>query len=282
MKAKAITRIVIYGLITMMLLGILTGGIIMKGIPFINFSTGIVGGTKSSSGTADSTTVNKLDINWTSGNITLRTAEIEEIQFEESGVTRDENRMVWKVSQDTLTIQSSEGTMFFGVHIDIKKDLVITVPLDWVCNELAIDSAAASVTCSGITAGTVELNSASGEADFNLCDINELEIDTASGNVHYSGYLNTMDCSAVSADITAHFIRTPSKISVDGISGDLEITLPEDAGFRMENDTISGNIDCDFDTAMLDDTYVAGDGKCEIEIDGISGNVRIHKHVELD
>ena len=32
MKAKAITRIVIYGLITMMLLGILAGGIIMKAL----------------------------------------------------------------------------------------------------------------------------------------------------------------------------------------------------------------------------------------------------------
>jgi predicted dehydrogenase len=63
----------------------------------------------------------------------------------------------------------------------------------------------------------------------------------------------------------------------DGKSLELELTLPENAGFTLELDTFSENFISEFATVRHNDRYVCGDGSCKITVDGASGNVTIHK-----
>ena len=55
------------------------------------------------------------------------------------------------------------------------------------------------------------------------------------------------------------------------------MVLPEDAGFTVKLDTMSGDFESDFDTTLRNDSYVAGNGRCRIDVDAMSGDVTIRK-----
>ena len=52
-----------------------------------------------------------------------------------------------------------------------------------------------------------------------------------------------------------------------------------DCGFTLMLDALSGNLSTDFNTTVSgDDRYISGDGSCIIDVDAMSGHVRIMKN----
>ena len=64
---------------------------------------------------------------------------------------------------------------------------------------------------------------------------------------------------------------------MDSASGDLDISLPENAGFRVTIDALSGKFHSDFPATQNGNSYFYGNEACIIDFDGASGNVRIRK-----
>lgn len=282
MKRNAIVRIVVFSLLTVILIGILAVGLLADHFAFRDGNWGVseIGGTVSSVGAVDAGTVSEIHIDWASGNIRIQPGDTDTISFEESEVSKENHRMVWKHSGSKLTLQFSKDGVFstgFGTNITISKDLVITVPKNWICSELSFDVASADVEIVDLTITDVDFDGASGKCEFLNCTVDELSVDTASGNIHFSGTLNEMDCDAASADCKIEVSNVPSRIDLDSASGDLELTLPENAGFRLNLSTLSGDFNSEFPTTMSGGNYVCGDGKCRIEMDAMSGKVTIRK-----
>lgn len=289
MNKNAVVRIIIWSIVILVLLAILLAGLSHRFYVPLRISGGYAG----ASGNIQMTTVDadeevcvpaaeirSIDVDWVSGSVTIAPGDVEEITFCESSVSNDKYKMVWKQSGDKLTIQfcRDSNSLNFGVHFnDGDKNLLITVPRDWVCDSLEIDAASAELRIRDLTIREVKIDTASGTADFENCTVDSLEVDTASGDITFSGSLNALECEAASAGFVGVLSNVPGHISMNSMSGDLDLTLPEDAGFTVDMDAMSSDFSSDFPTVRKNGNYVCGDGRCRIDVDAMSGDVIIRK-----
>ena len=233
-----------------------------------------------STGSASTEAIREIKIDWISGSVTVEPGDVQEITFLESGNGTDKYEMVWKQSGDELVIQYSKdsGIAGFGLHFgDGSKDLTVTVPRGWVCDSLELDTASTDLTVRDMIIREMEIDSASGTAKFENCTVSSLDVDTASGDVTFTGSLSELDFEAASASFTGVLENVPDQVNMDSMSGDLTLTLPEDAGFTVSLDAMSSDFSSDFPTVKKNKSYVCGDGHCKIDVDAMSGDVSILK-----
>ena len=231
-------------------------------------------------GSADPAAIREIKIEWIAGSVTIEPGDGQEITFLESGTATGKYEMVWKQSGDELVIQYSKdsSTAGFGLHFgDGSKDLTITVPRGWVCDSLELDTASTDLTVRNMIIREMEIDSASGTAKFENCTVSSLDVDTASGDVTFTGSLNELDFEAASASFTGVLENVPDQVKMDSMSGDLTLTLPEDAGFTVSLDAMSSDFSSDFPTVKKNKSYVCGDGHCKIDVDAMSSDVSILK-----
>ena len=230
----------------------------------------------------DAASIRNMEIEWASGVIVIKPMDITEIRISEEGVNQSSDPMVWKVKDGKLVIQYSRNTDHdFGIGLLQGKDvknLTIQVPRNWSCNSLEIDAASASLEVNDLTIREMEFDGASGTCIFNNCTVENLDLDTASGDVLFKGSLTQMECDAASANIILELTSIPKSLDLDTASGNLDLTLPEDAGFTVTMDTVSGEFTSDFTTTQRNGSYVAGNGRCRIDVDAMSGSVTIRKN----
>lgn len=289
MKTNAIVRIILFSLAILVLLGILavglgvgmymfTGNVFSDSVYHIEMDDQISGGTVASVGSVDASQIRQLEIEWVSGSITIEPSEnTDQITFSETEQTEDKYKMVWKQSGDKLSIQFCETKVFFGISIDRSKDLVITVPQDWICNELSFEVASADVEIRDLSIREVEFDGASGVCSFENCSVDKLDVDTASGDIEFRGTLQQLDCDAASANCVVEVTNVPRQININTASGDLDLTLPESCGFTVSMDAMSSDFTSDFPTTTVNGNHVYGDGSCRINIEAMSGDVTIRK-----
>lgn len=282
MKTSAIVRIVLCSIAILVLLSLLVGGLLLNTFIMDTDWSSIHNmlsientGTLASAGEVSAAEIRDIQIEWASGSITIVPGDTDVITFSETADLPDSDKMVWSQTGDKLTIQFTRTQVFFGTSIQRSKDLVITVPRDWTCDDLEIDSASARVEITDLTINNVDFDGASGICDFDNCNVGHLDLDTASGNVRFSGTLTELDCDAASASCTIRLQNSPSRIDADMVSGDLDLALPEDCGFTVSLDALSGDFSSDFATTRQDDYYIYGNGSCRISISALSGDVTI-------
>lgn len=295
MKTNAIIRIVVWSVVILVLVGLLL--FFIGGVPFFHHDS-VSSTAKDSTETyveaplSEGTLyfspdqVRDLQIEWVSGSILVQPGDVEEIVICETGVTEEKYVMVCKQAGSKLDIQFCKDSTFdfnFGITINnvLEKDLLITVPRDWTCNALEVDAASATLEVNGLTIRNVEFDGASGTCDFVDCKVGSLDLDTASGDIYFSGSLEELDCDAASASFTGVLNNIPSRIDMDSMSGDLDITLPENAGFTVSMSAMSSDFSSDFETVSRNGSYVCGDGRCRINVDAMSGDVTIRKQAGL-
>ncbi len=274
MRNNAITRIIIYSILIVLLLGILlTGlgiGLFMVDLDFSSSEyTTIQGGTVQ----FDPQQVSNIQIEWASGNIDFITADVDSICFfEEGNNITQEGAMSHRQSGDTVYIRFQNTSSILGLFNTHSKDLTVTVPRAWNCQSLDISIASADIRITELSAQRVHIETASGDCRFDSCSIGQLEIDGASSSVHYQGSLNTLECDTASGSFTGILENTPISIEMDTASGDLDITLPENTGYQVELDALSGRFTSEFGNSLY-----YGDGSCKIDFDGVSGDIQIRK-----
>lgn len=267
---RLILFLVLLGLLAASAIGLLFGS---------NLMTGISGEFNTSEGSVNAADIRQLEIEWVSGSITIQTADTDTITFTENYYADDAKPMVWKQSGDKLILQFQESGFsisLFGNNT-VSKDLTVTVPADWSCDELSIDSVSAEINAAGLVCDTMDLNNVSGTCSFEDCMVQELELETVSGKVTYTGILDSLDCDSVSADCEIHAQNSPSQIDLDGVSCDLILYLPEGCGFTVDTDSASGDFESDFSTTSKNGKYIYGDGSCKISADSVSGDIIIRK-----
>lgn len=282
MKANAIVRIVLFSIAIVILISILLGVLLVHEFAY-NFDWSILSGefsqvnegTLASSGSVSADGIRDIEIEWAAGSVTLRPGDTDTITFFETDGLSEKDKMVWRQTGDKLVIHFSQTENYFGINIDRSKDLLITVPRDWVCDDLEINAASARVDITNMTINGVNFNGASGDCHFSNCHVGELDVDTASGNIRFTGTLESLDCDAASASCIIHVTNVPLRIEADMASGDLDLTLPEDCGFTVSLDALSGNFSSDFATTTQNGNYVHGDGSCRISVTAMSGDVTI-------
>ena len=118
-------------------------------------------------------------------------------------------------------------------------------------------------TSGGLSAslnGTLELldfSSVSGAVKLEGTEIKRVTFDTTSGAMELK------------------LEREPEELNHSTTSGGLSLTLPKNADFELEFDTVSGGFKSDIPFTKDGDTYIAGDGGNLYSVSTTSGGVKI-------
>lgn len=288
MKTNAIVRIIIWSLVLVILVGILCAFVSHSALSRFHSASSVSLEEvpvqtlpNENTLTLAPDTIREIKIEWAAGDIIIQPMDTDVITVSESDVSDPKYTMVWQDRGEKLEIHFCEETISrgFGISLgsDISKDLYIYVPRNWSCDSLEIDAASATVEINDLTIRELDFDGASGTCNIENCIITDLDIDTASGDVWFSGQLTTLDFDAASASFIGEFENTPSRIDMDGMSGDLDIALPEDTGFAVTMDGLSSNFSSEFPTSYKNGAQIYGDSRCRINVDGMSCDVAIRK-----
>lgn len=286
MKTNAIVRIVLFSIAILVLGGILTGSMLLYTFAantdwsevsnYVGEFFATTDGSVASTGEVKASAVKNIEIDWTSGSVTIQRGDVDTISFAETPGLDENQKMLWKLQGDTLVIHNSRYRVIIG--ISKSKDLVITVPMDWNCVDLDIETVSADITVDSLTAEDVTISAVDGQCDFRgTCAIADLTIETVSGDITYKGTLGKLECEAVDADFRGTFTSAPSSLDLNSVDGSFDLRFPADIGFTAALNTVSGNFTSLFPTTNSGNRYVCGDGSCVIEINSVSGSLTINK-----
>ena len=65
------------------------------------------------------------------------------------------------------------------------------------------------------------------------------------------------------------------RIDIESVSGELKLTLPDSLGFRLEHDSVSGDIFTDIPITTTRGLKTYGNGECSISVESVSGDIHI-------
>jgi DUF4097 and DUF4098 domain-containing protein YvlB len=97
--------------------------------------------------------------------------------------------------------------------------------------------------------GKLSINGVSSDITLESHDYKELSLTTVSGNIKASdvrAIAGDLDIHSTSGDVALNFTKTPSNITVETVSGNVNIKIPADSEFILNSDSISGDITSDF------------------------------------
>ena len=310
MRAKSIVKIVICSVVALLLIGVLAGALFygeFKGIPEVfhirTSKHGISERYDDSNyreGDAEITQdVRSVEVDWESGKIRIAAYDGDTVRLRETGASANDT-LRWSCENGTLVIHSHRSLFTFS--LTAHKDLEILLP-SGIYNELKIstssadialegsdltfqtletESASGNLEITGCTVGSIEFDSASGSCNAVDGSVNSFDMDTASGDATLSGSFGRIEIDSISGGFVLNASTAPDEISFDSTSGDAELTLPADAAFRAELDSVSGKLFANgFENGSYPDgirTYVSGQNgrsAAEYDFETISGDVKI-------
>jgi lia operon protein LiaG len=293
MKTSALIRIFVYSFIALVLTGVLIWGI--GGNHNLNFFTfNIFGGSgfsynddnyKVGEGEVSNNQVKEIEVNWTAGEVKIVPyigdgTDSDVITFTEESGTKLEERyeMRYKVEDGVLKIMFAKPNVKFqGIFKSLDKDLVINVPIGTALTDVTIDTISANIDLESITVqNKFDLETISGDIDGALLTADVMDAETVSGKIRW----NEADFASVSADtvsgeINGSFLAMPTSIKMETVSGAMTLGLPENDGFNVEYDKVSGNFDCEFNVQVNKDMATYKNGEAKIKLETVSGNMKI-------
>ena len=241
--------------------------------------------------------VQRLDIDWRSGSVTVRYHDEDYISITEDNAPAlgSGSTLHYWLDGDTLRIRFAKSGRL-GTASLRDKDLTLLLPRDAVLRNLSLETVSADVFLQDITADDFDLESVSGNME--LLDVyfsdemdaeavsgditvsaagsvGSLDIETTSGTIFAAAQsFDSIDLSSVSGKITAETDSIRWDSSLESVSGNVELHLADD-GFSARISTLSGTVHSDFPVSCADDSYLCGAGGPELDIETVSGNVDI-------
>lgn len=309
MRISAWIRIVCWGVIFLLLTGILICG--LTGIPFCGVS---LNAWEDFSWKADSCAtlgngsgnyhvstegIKQLDISWTSGEITLISYEGEDVYFTETSDTplNEKNSLRYGVSDGVLVIRFQEKGSLFGRQPDKKLQVMIPRSLASDLREVQADAVSANIriekleaekiTCTatsgavaltGLQAGRIETETVSGDITVSSVQAEEIEISTVSGEMDLEGAFQKISSSSTSGALKVNSSICPTSFKASSVSGGVTLFIPENNGFSLSFDKVSGAFYSDFSMTLDNGKGIYRDGGNLLIVDTVSGNCSIRRN----
>lgn len=286
MKASAIVRIILWLLVAAMLTGLLAsvilirsgmdflGGFISPATKYANEKAYTVGGGLVSE------RIDALEINWVDGSITVESYDGDKVEIAEDDISNRDDMLRYRVADGKLIIQYRKSGGSLLKNWRLKKDITVRIPSDMVPDfmELEISSVSARIDVSDISAyNSVTINNVSGKVNLNHVGANWLEVNTVSGDVKADGRFYHINTDSVSGNVSVVTSEAPKDIECDSVSGDVTVSMPDNSGFEVNFDAVSGDLNSDFDLVKRGSRYIYGDGRAEYEFDSVSGDFTLER-----
>ncbi len=248
-------------------------------------------------GASLSAAVEKLQISWIDGRVQVERHSGDKITFSEEAnraLDADTSLYYW-LDGDTLHIQYCRSGLRNLANLE--KELTLWLPEELTLRELEISTVSAPVLLTGIGSENLELKSVSGSicvADCGIAEegafsttsgaifaslpdpLRELQASTVSGTVELNvGAVETLQASSTSGALSLHLGGAPRELELETVSGDVALYLPEDAGFQLRFDTVSGDFSSTLACQAGEGRYLFGSGTGDFSVDTTSGDLTI-------
>ena len=262
--------------------------------------------------------VNKLDINWSSGTVTVMRHDSDVISIKETcnkSLKDDEKVHSW-LDGSTLRIQFCKSGEVFSSSAE--KKLEILIPKNLKLSDIFYDGSSADANFEDLSANNVTIESSSGDIRMVNCQAKEYAITASSGDIKLDQIIASekAKCTASSGEISINtesisdlsvetssgdvkldikdphkvyaqassgemnltFAKMPSELKIETSSGDVDLYLPKNADFKAEIETSSGDFESDLALSKNGDTYTCGNGEASVSIETSSGDIKIMKY----
>ena len=304
MRTSAFIRIIIYVVVAVICVSLLVVGLVggsfrgLRGINLGLFSYNLgndEGYTASSSGEID-LDCTAMRIDWISGSVQIETYGGNTIKFyEESNTTDPDLQMRYKYDNGTLNIHYARtGNFNLGVFDNVIKKLYIQVPANTSLVVLSVDAVSAPIKINGLDAvnlkvdttsgnvniahmssDTIDINTVSGKIDLSDVKANYINLDSVSGNHNIKGEVERISSNTTSGEVNIICTKMLREADLDTVSGSMTIYLPENDGFKVNWDSVSGKFNCDFPITYQNSSATYGNGSASIKMNTVSGRMSI-------
>lgn len=179
-------------------------------------------------GTIYASDLTSISVDWIDGTVQIVSCGDTWISVTESTdqTLSEKSRMRWCVSEDggTLSIKYRASSHFFGSSENKKKDLILRIP------------------------------------ERMLSQLTDLKVNTVSSSVQLSDVaFERISIVSTSGDVSVTSSALPHRLDVNTFKGDILLTLPEDAAFRLRYDGSNGHVpSIDFPVETVDGEYLCG------------------------
>ena len=249
-------------------------------------------------GAAFTDKVEKVEIHWLSGSVTVTGHRGNEIRFSETAnrnLTNDLSMHYW-LDGSTLRIQFCRSGKW---NLNgLEKELTLQLP-ERLLESLEVDTVSARVNLEDLKMEDLELDTVSGAVHLRDCQVSDrARVDTTSGFVKaaLTGALREWKADTVSGsvelivpEVKAFDVNTtsgsvsltaesaPKDLDVDSVSGSVTLCLPADGDFTLDFDTVSGSFSSDLAFKTEGSRRIFGRGTGDYSIDTTSGSVNIEE-----
>ena len=229
----------------------------------------------------EGTDITALDIDWISGEVEILVTSGNAVSLMErmDRGTSPAYAMVVSEQDGVLKVRYVEDEFLTLPNLPAKK-LVVHLPREMAENltEVRLNSVSADFDVDPLTVREkFEFSSVSGdlETDFITAEGVDAEMSTVSGKIELDGSFRQVNGESTSGELDLKLRTCPEKVSLVTVSGKVDVELPRDAGFTLNYDTVSGDLECDFAAKRSGEKLICGDGGCEISVSTTSGDLKI-------
>lgn len=307
-KTSAVIRIICWSIIAVALIAVLILGL-NKRWHFTPFQTGGWSYPESSKYTAGpaklpADKIKNINVDWLDGSVTLTTADTDKLTVNETSRQKlsADKQLHYYLKDDTLLIQYRGATknLISTFSNGLSKKLEIQIPkkyaasfreivVDGVSSDLSLenlkaeklylDSVSGDITLKNIKTDTLTADTTSGSLDSTALIVTTSAVtNTTSGSVSLEGTINDIQHDSVSGDLRVLSDICPQKIQADTTSGSILINIPDNPGFTLDYDTVSGDIHTDFPTTGSDSHLTYESGQNHFRIETTSGDITVRKN----
>ena len=188
-------------------------------------------------------TVHKISIDWYEGLVSIRHGDAFRISEESDSALTDSLRMRYFLDGDgELKIRYCQSGSYRHEQLrNLNKWLKIEVPRDVRLDEIDIDMVG-----------------------------NMLTIDSV--------WCHELNVNAVNVAATLHYVTLPDEIDLDGVNTTLRLYVPPTAGLTIDMDAVNTSLDSELPVRKEGKkTTIVGDGRCQVDIDAVNGEVYINE-----
>ncbi len=333
MRKIAIFKIISFSCIVLILIGVLVWGMFHKSngfsFGFTNFryanaNAYLIAKEKVS---LETEKINKVEVNWVGGGITIHESEDNQIHFYEicdDQIKEDEDNLIrYLIDDHKLIIQFCKSTWHVKRKVTNGKELILQVP-SGTLNEMKIHSVSANMIYQNVdlaTSGLLKIESVSGNCEISNAVFNELKFDNVSGKVNLNGLncktkinvntvsgdvslqkvlakdlnvdsvsgsivaignISMLNLNTVSGDVKLTLDNLPSQLDCETVSGDIAVKIPDNDGFRVSFDTVSGNLSTNFEASISKKEIIYKNGGTNLDFETVSGDLKIEMNVALN
>ena len=248
--------------------------------------------SSASSFTYSSAEITEVNITWVGGSIEVVSSKESELSVtENSDGLEDDAKMHYFVKDGKLFIHYTKA--LYKEDIDTsKKNLRVEIPEGI---SLDIDSVNAFVKIGEMAMGEIKITNVSGHIEFSSLAASKIKIENVDGHVlagkivadefysdSVSGSLyiskisaNNIETKTVSGKTTLGLAKK-SEVDISGVSGDVELYVADELGAMVTFSTMSGKFSSDKPHTTGEKYYTFGLGEIEIDVETVSGNLRIY------